>query len=380
MKIAHLADLHLGKVVNNYSLIEDQREILNQIAEKLKRKEVSAVLIAGDIYDRPVPTQEAVKLLNDFLMDLAKAEIDVFLIAGNHDNGERLQFARELLDEMRIHITGTWMGKLSCVDLVDRDGIIHVYSLPFIKPSIVNSYIEDTNIRVTSYTEAVRYALNTVQLNPNERNILLAHQFVDGAVVSDNGPEVFNVGDEDHVDPSVFEGFDYVALGHIHTAQAVGNAMIRYAGSPMKYSFNEGQKSFTLLNIEQKQTYRLSMISLTPVKTFEEIRGTFKQIVDPSMVEAHHNNYIKIILEDENDIPDAALTLKAYYPFLMQLEYESAKTKSDRVQTAAHQMETTTPLELFSQFYELRNGTAMSEEQTEYMQNLIAEVWKGDQE
>lgn len=378
MKIAHLSDLHLGKVVNNFFMLEDQRYMLDQIADKMIKKEVDAVVIAGDVYDRPVPPAEAVRLLNDFLLKLIHVDMEVFVIAGNHDNGERLAFASELLSEMRLHIIGTWNGKLSCTDLVDKYGVLHVYALPFIRPSSVNRFIEEEDRKVRSYTEAVRYALSTAEIDFRERNVLIAHQFVTGVSVDPEGSEELTVGGIDNVDGSVFDGFDYTALGHIHRAQAVGRETVRYAGTPLKYSFSEAKdnKTFTLITLEDKQVYRISTVSLNPLRDLEVIRGRFVDMLKLENVNKHRENYLRVILEDENDIPDAITTLRTYYPKIMRLEYDNESTRSDEVLVTADEMEKKTPLDLFSEFFVSRNNREMTEEQTAYVDGLIREIWE----
>ncbi len=379
MKFAHVADLHLGKAVSHYSMLEEQRHILHEIFMICVHKRVDAILLAGDIYDRPVPSEEAVCLLNDFLKELQEAKIEIFLIAGNHDSGERLSFAAEFLDTMHIHITGTYEGSLACTDMSDAYGILHVWSLPFIRPLDVRRYCMAKEAEeIHSYTDAVRYVLTHAPIDFSERNILVTHQFVAGGNIDADSSEELTVGGVDHIDPSVFAGFDYVALGHLHRAQSVKEAWIRYSGAPLKYALGEAMhtKSLTLFSIAEKGEYRISTIPLKPRRDMVILRGTFQELTQSEMVEAHKDQYVAITLTNEEDVPDALSILRTEYPFLMQMEYDNERTRHDHVQAQLSAIEERSPLELFADFYALRNEKPMSEAQKDYMQNLIKEVWK----
>ncbi len=379
MKFAHIADLHLGKSINHYSMLEEQRHILHEIFMICVHKRVDAILLAGDIYDRPVPSEEAVLVLNDFLKELQEAKIEIFLIAGNHDSGERLAFAAELLDAMHVHITGTYNGSLACTDLCDAYGVLHVWSLPFIRPSDVRRYcsLEEAET-IHSYTDAIRYVLEHAPIDFSERNILAAHQFVNGGSVDVNGSEELIIGGVDQIDASLFHGFDYVALGHLHRPQSVKEATIRYSGTPLKYSVGEVEqiKSVTLFSIAEKGDYRISTIPLRPKREMTALRGTFQEVTSPATVRDHADQYVAITLTDEEDIPDALAILRAAYPRLLQVEYDNARTRHDAVQEQVSMIEERSPLDLFADFYELRNERPMSAQQREYMQNLLQEIWK----
>ena len=319
MRIAHLSDLHLGRKLNDYSLINNQKKILEQVVEKIDKKEIDLVLIAGDIYDSPVPDAEAVAVLNEFLTGLKNLGKDVFMIAGNHDRGDYIEYGSDLFREMDIHVTGTWKGKLECVDLLDRYGPLHVWCLPYLSPSIVNQYIEHEEDYVSDYTGAVRYALAQGNINFEERNLLVAHQYVDGVFVDVDGSEDYLAFGPEAVDPSVFDGFDYVALGHIHTAQSVYRDTIRYSGAPLKFTLSEIDKdrSFTLVALGAKGDYRISYISLTPDQEIERLTGPFKEIMMPDVIEAHRHNFLHIILDEKDDIPDAIAVLREKYPYIL---------------------------------------------------------------
>ncbi|MCH4208193.1 MAG: exonuclease SbcCD subunit D [Solobacterium sp.] len=378
MRLAHLADLHLGKSVNNYSMIEDQRYILNQIVQILKEKQIDAVLIAGDVYDRPVPPAEAVSLLNDFLNQLSELNMEVFMIAGNHDSGDRLSFASDLLDHLKIHIAGTYEGTVGCVTLQDQYGPVHVYSVPFIRPSAVNRTIESETDKVGTFTEAMRYVLKDLSVEPKDRNLLIAHQFVTGAAVDENGSEQLEVGGLDQIDASVFKPFDYTALGHIHRPQNVVSEAIRYSGSPLAYSFAESNqiKAVTILDLKEKGTVEFEYAELKPMRKMEEIHGLFAEVMCETCIAEHANSYLRIVLNDEQDIPDAVTRLKVQYPYLMRLDYDNVRTRSETIVSAAEAVESKSPQELFEAFYELQNGMPMSDEQKKLAAEEIQTVFE----
>lgn len=366
MKFAHVADLHLGKAVNGYSMLEEQRYILKQILEICVHEHVDAILMAGDIYDNNVPSEEAVKLLNVFLEGLQKAHIEVFLIAGNHDSGERLAFAAKFLDAMHVHMVGTYSESLFHTDMSDAYGVVHVWCLPFIRPA-----------------DAVRYIITHAPIDFRERNILVAHQFVTGGKVDPDSSEVLRVGGEEQIDASVFAGFDYVALGHLHRPQSVKKEIIRYSGTPLKYSLGEEkqEKSLTLFSIEEKGNYQIRIIPLEPRRDMKSLRGTFQELRQKEMIEKYGDHYVAVTLTDEKNIPDAFPILKTDYPFLMQMEYDNERTRHDSVQAQISAIKERSPLELFADFYESYHAKAMRDEQKNYMQDLIKEVWeKSDHE
>lgn len=391
MRIAHLSDLHLGRKLNDYSLINNQRKILEQVVEKIDKKEIDLVLIAGDIYDSPVPDAEAVAVLNEFLTGLKNLGKDVFMIAGNHDRGDYIEYGSDLFREMDIHVTGTWKGKLECVDLLDRYGPLHVWCLPYLSPSIVNQYIEHEEDYVSDYTGAVRYALAQGNINFEERNLLVAHQYVDGVFVDVDGSEDYLAFGPEAVDPSVFDGFEYVALGHIHTAQSVYKDTIRYSGAPLKFTLSEIDKdrSFTLATLGAKGDYRISYISLTPDQEIERLTGPFKEIMMPDVIEAHRHNFLHIILDEKDDIPDAIAVLREKYPYILAVSYADGRIQTNHVirseedftvKTEIREFSLKEPMEVFSEFYEKQNGKKLGSEQKEYLSELISSLCQKEEE
>ena len=329
MRFAHLADLHLGRKVNSYSMIENQRSVLKQVVEKAVKREVDAVILAGDIYDSQVPEADAMEVLNEFLCALKDEDIDVFMIAGNHDRGDLINYGGALLEEMNIHVCGTWTGKMECIDMLDKYGPLHVWCLPYITPSVVNRLKAEGEPECETFTDAVAYALSKAKLDMNERNVLIAHQYFDGAVVPAGGSEDYLSLGSEIVDVSVLAGFDYVALGHVHTAQSVGIDTVRYSGAPLIYSTAEigAERSFTLVNLEDKGTYRISTIELTPEREMKNLIGTFRELLNPDMIAAYKDKYVNIILKETKDIPDVIRVLKDKYPYVMGVAYADGRIR-----------------------------------------------------
>lgn len=390
MRFAHLADLHLGRKVNSYSMIENQRSVLKQVVEKAVKREVDAVILAGDIYDSQVPEADAMEVLNEFLCALKDEDIDVFMIAGNHDRGDLINYGGALLEEMNIHVCGTWTGKMECIDMLDKYGPLHVWCLPYITPSVVNRLKAEGEPECETFTDAVAYALSKAKLDMNERNVLIAHQYFDGAVVPAGGSEDYLSLGSEIVDVSVLAGFDYVALGHVHTAQSVGIDTVRYSGAPLIYSTAEigAERSFTLVNLEDKGTYRISTIELTPEREMKNLIGTFRELLNPEMIAAYKDMYVNIILKETKDIPDVIRVLKDKYPYVMGVAYADGRIRlegttevhtevRDGVLTAIRQLKLKEPNALFADFYEFRNKEPMNEEQKQYMAELIENTFGG---
>ena len=373
MKFIHLSDLHLGKRVHEFSMHEEQKAILEQILEITDTEKPNAVLIAGDIYDKSVPPAEAVMLFDEFLFKLSRRDLQVFIISGNHDSPERVAFGARLMDREGIHISPVYDGKIEPFSIADERGSVNIYMLPFLKPSHVRRYFDDEEI--VTYTDAVRVAVKHMHIDPESRNILMTHQFVTGAVRSDS--EEISVGGSDNVDACVFEGFDYVALGHIHSPQSCGAPHVRYCGTPLKYSFSEmnDRKSLSLIELDGK-TPVIRTVPLIPLHDMSEIRGTFKEITSPDYYTENPvtDHYLRVVLTDENDVPDAVGRLRMIYKNLMYLEYDNARTRQNHLVSGASETERKDAFTLFSEFYELRNNMPMSEEQSGYMRDLIGKV------
>ncbi len=378
MKFIHLSDLHLGKRVNEYSMIEDQEYILNKIIGIVDGEMPCSVIIAGDVYDKSVPSAEAVQLFDGFLTCLAERGVKVFVISGNHDSPERMDFGARLIESSGIYISGVYSGEVKPVTLTDEYGDIDVYMLPFVKPAHVRRYFDG---EIESYTDAVRVAIEHMKVDTSKRCILITHQFVTGALRSES--EEISVGGTDNVDVSVFDGFDYVALGHIHTPQNCTSERVRYSGTPLKYSFSEAKdkKSVTVAELREKGSLSITTVPLLPLRDMVELRGRYSELMLKDFYEGttYGSDYTHITLTDEEDIVDAIGKLRTVYRNLMKLDYDNARTRGTAVIEGALEVEKRSPLELFSELYEIQNGQPMSEEQTALVEALISEVWEGEE-
>lgn len=374
MKFLHLADLHLGKRVNGFSMLEDQAHILRQILAILDNEQPDGVLIAGDVYDKSVPSVEAVELLDGFLTELRARGVPVLLISGNHDSPERLAFGGRVMDSCGIHISPVYDGALAPVTLHDEFGPVHVWLLPFVKPAHVRRWFPDADIE--SYTDAVAEAVAHMDIDTAARNVLVTHQFVTGGTRS--GSEELSVGGTDNVDSGVFAPFDYVALGHLHGAQHIGRETIRYAGSPLKYSFSEARqhKSVTVVTLGEKGDVQVRTVALTPLRELREIRGSYDELTARSFYEytTYRSDYLHLILTDEQDVFDAMSRLRTIYPYLMTLDYDNARTRAAGGMSAPAETERRTPLELFEALYQRQNHQPMSEVQREYIAQLMEQI------
>ena len=374
MKFLHLADLHLGKRVNGFSMLEDQAHILRQILAILDDEQPDGVLIAGDVYDKSVPSVEAVELLDGFLTELCARGVPVLLISGNHDSPERLAFGGRVMDSCGIHISPVYDGALAPVTLHDAFGPVHVWLLPFVKPAHVRRWFPDANIE--SYTDAVAEAVAHMDIDTAARNVLVTHQFVTGGARS--GSEELSVGGTDNVDSGVFAPFDYVALGHLHGAQHIGRETIRYAGSPLKYSFSEARqhKSVTVVTLGEKGDVQVRTAALTPLRELREIRGSYDELTARSFYEhtTYRSDYLHLILTDEQDVFDAMSRLRTIYPYLMTLDYDNARTRAAGGMSVPAETERRTPLELFEALYQRQNHRPMSEVQRAYIAQLMEQI------
>lgn len=374
MKFLHLADLHLGKRVNGFSMLEDQAHILRQILAILDNEQPDGVLIAGDVYDKSVPSVEAVGLLDSFLTELRARGVPVLLISGNHDSPERLAFGGRVMDSCGIHISPVYDGALAPVTLHDEFGPVHVWLLPFVKPAHVRRWFPDADIE--SYTDAVAEAVAHMDIDAAARNVLVTHQFVTGGTRS--GSEELSVGGTDNVDSGVFAPFDYVALGHLHGAQHIGRETIRYSGSPLKYSFSEARqhKSVTVVTLGEKGDVQVRTVALTPLRELREIRGSYDELTARSFYEhtTYRSDYLHLILTDEQDVFDAMSRLRTIYPYLMTLDYDNARTRAAGGMSVPAETERRTPLELFEALYTRQNHQPMSEVQRAYIAQLMEQI------
>ena len=375
MKFIHLSDLHLGKRVNEFSMIEDQEYILKEILTIIKKEKPDGVLVAGDVYDKSVPSEEAMELWDSFLISIAEKKIPVFAISGNHDSAIRFADHSKLIGGAGIHLSPVYDGDVNCYTMNDKNGALNIYLLPFIKPAVVRTKFPDEKIE--NYTDACRVAIEHMNVNGEDRNILVAHQFVTGASRCDS--EDIMVGGIDNVDASVFDAFDYVALGHIHGKQKIGRETVRYCGTPLKYSFSEKdhKKSLTIVEFGKKGDVNISEIPLIPKHDLREIRGTYDEITLKKNYEGTDtDDYVHIVLTDENDIPDAVGKLRVIYPYLMKLSYDNKRTAMQQEVNEAEDVEKKSPIELFSEFYEKQNNQEMSEEQRDFVQECIESIWE----
>lgn len=374
MKFIHLSDLHLGKRVNEFSMIEDQKYILLQTINIIDDEKPDAVIIAGDIYDKSIPSEEAMLLFDDFLLRLSKRNISVFVISGNHDSSVRLSDHSKLIENQGIYLSPVYDGTLKPVSMEDEYGEINVYMLPFIKPVVVKQYFGDEEI--LSYTDAVRVAIKHMNVDCNKRNVLVAHQFVLGATTCESEEHI--VGGLDSVSSDVFDCFDYVALGHIHGKQYIGRETVRYCGTLLKYSFSEKNhvKSVTVVDIKEKGNIDIREVMLTPRRDLREIKGSYEDITNRKNYEGTNvDDYVHIVLTDEEDVIDAIGKLRTIYPNIMKLSYDNKRTRESNVLTEAGAIEEKSPLELFEDFYSMQNNVSMSPWQTDYVKELIEEIW-----
>ena len=374
MKLIHLSDLHLGKRLNDFSLGEDQEYILNQILGIVESEAPDAVVIAGDVYDKAIPSVEAVGLFDEFLVRLAKLNTQIFVISGNHDSPERIAFGNRLLDAAGLHLSPVYSGRVEPITLNDAFGPVHFYLLPFVKPLHVRRFYPDDP--TDTYTQALSAAVEHMDIDERQRNILVTHQFVTGAARSDS--EELCVGGADNVDSAVFEAFDYVALGHIHSPQHCGSEKVRYCGTPLKYSFSEvkDQKSVTVAELKEKGNLTIRTVPLKPLRELVELRGTFAELTDKSFYEhtTWQTDYTHLTLTDEEDIPDAIGKLRLIYQGLMKLDYDNARTRSNGEITGAEVQRARSPLELFADFYALQNNRPMTQEQLVFVEELLSRM------
>ena len=355
MKFFHLSDLHLGKRVNEFSMLEDQGDILQKIVVLAKEHKPDAVFIAGDVYDKSMPIVEAVQLLDRFLVWLNELGIAVFVISGNHDNAERVAFGAELFKNSNVHIAQSYNGKMKPVTLTDEHGDLHIWMLPYLRPSIVRKHFTDKDI--VTYSDALAAALSVANLDVTARNVLIAHQFITGATTSES--EEISVGGLENVDGSLFDDFDYVALGHLHRPQRMGRETMRYSGAPLKYSFSEADhtKSVTVVIMGGKGDIRIDEFPLVPFREMREVRGTYNEVMNrDSYRETNTEDYVRIVLTDEQDEPDAMAKLRNVYPNIMRLEYDNKRTQASGSFETVASTDKKHPSQLFAELFEKQNG------------------------
>lgn len=383
MKIMHLADLHIGKLVNGFNMIEDQQYILNEIVNIAEKQAVEVMLLAGDIYDKSVPSAQAVQLFDSFITKISELGIKILAISGNHDSGERLSFGSDIMSAKGVHFYGVFDGNMKKVTVEDRFGKVNFYMLPFVKPAHVRPFYND---EIKSFDDAVKLIIKNTDVDKNERNVLLSHQFVTGAVACES--EEIYIGGLENVDVSAFEAFDYVALGHMHGPQKVGRECVRYAGTPLKYSFSEvnHKKSVTIVDLgikgmsESAECCNFELIPLTPKRDMSEIKGKYMDITAKAFYEDaehfHKDDYMHITLTDEEDVPEAMGKLRSIYPNLMKLDYNNKRTSAESFDFESTENEEKLPVELFEELYVKQNNQCLSDEQKEYLMETIERIWE----
>lgn len=374
MKIAHISDLHLGKTLHNFSLIEDQEYILNQIVQKIVENKVEVLLVAGDIYDKNVAPEAGIKLFRKFLNDLVNINIKVMVISGNHDSAERLTFGGEFMTDKGIFFSKVYDGNIEPIVLKDENGSVNFYLLPFIKPSIVQHYFPDEKIE--SYEDAVSCAVKQMELNSSERNIIVAHQNILSAERCESEENV--IGGLDAVSDQIFKNFDYVALGHIHKQQEIGKSKVMFSGTPLKYSVSEldHNKVMPVITLGKKGEKDIELVPLVPKRELRQIKATFDEIMKNSKNDPYNaEDFIDVILTDENDVLDAISTLRSVYPNILKITYDNKATKAAESVEKFDAVDEKKPLDVFEAFFKARRGTDMDDMQKEYIQSLIENIW-----
>lgn len=379
MKLLHLSDLHLGLRLYDCSMNEDQEYILKKILSVADDEGPDGVIIAGDVFDTSMPTVEALRIFDDFLVALSERGIQVFVISGNHDSGARISFGSRLMNESGVHIAGSYSGQVRPVTLEDEYGPVDFWLLPFVKPASVRAAFPEAEIG--TWTDALRTAVEHMDRDVSRRNVLVSHQFVTGSQRSDS--EEISVGGADNVDASVFNGFDYVALGHLHSPQNCGSERVRYCGTPLKYSFSEADdtKSVTVVELGAKGNLTVRAVELTPLHEMCQLRGTYDELTARSYYGGTSlpEDYVHITLTDEEDVFDALGKLRLIYHNLLRLDYDNARTRSAGTVGAAENVREKLPEELFAELYEKQNGQPMSEIQAEFIKNVLNAIKEGDQ-
>lgn len=377
MKILHLADLHLGKVIQEQSLLEDQKYMLNEIIKKLQEENVETILISGDVYDRSIPQTDAIDLLDYFLNILIKdLKKQVFIISGNHDSKERLGFGNKIFENDGLFISSKYEGKIKKVELQDEYGKLNIYMLPFIKPIEVKKYFNDESL---SYDETIKKIIEKEDIDESQRNIILTHQFVTaiGEQVERTESEVLTLGGTDNVDISNYNKFDYVAIGHVHRPQKIGRDTARYAGTMLKYSFSEvnHKKTMPIIDFKEKGNIDIKLVELKPLRDMREIKGPIEKLIE-NYEEENANDYIRAIITNEEPVYDAIGQIRKIYPNVLKLEVQNSKImsniefKTENLQKVKSKSE----IELFNEFYKFQNNIELNEEQINLIQEIVKEI------
>lgn len=373
MRLLHLGDLHIGKRVNEVLMLDEQKFALKQVLNICEDKKIEVVLISGDVYDKSTPIIDAVTAFSEFLTQLYNKGIFVFIISGNHDSPRRLEFGKNILKNDNVFIEGVFNGEIKKITKKDSFGNVNFYLLPFIHIAEIKA--ENGN-SFSDYTRGFDYLIKKTEIDENERNIILAHQFVTnaGEEAERCASEIVSIGGLDNVDCSVFKPFDYVALGHLHRPQKIGRESIRYSGSLLKYSFSEvnDKKSVPVIELGEKGDLSIELVPIKPLRDMREIKGKMQELLTMA---GDKNDYIRAIITDEEEVYDAIGKLRAVYPNLMKLEFKNKKTVfNENSKTMAENVENKTPNQLFSEFFEIQNNVEMNEEQREIITEILKKM------
>lgn len=378
MKLMHISDLHIGKRVNEFSMLEDQEYILNEIIKIAKDENISGIIIAGDVYDKTVPPIEAVDLADEFLTKLVEENISIYMISGNHDSPERLNFGSRIMEKNNLFICGEYDGDLRKIVIEDEYGKLNIYFLPYIKPSIVNNKL---GLETKTYDKSVKEALKVIDIDVESRNILIAHQFVTfGSTVPElSDSETKSLGGIDNVDASVFDKFDYVALGHIHKPQKIGREVIRYSGSPLKYSFSEcnHKKSVCIVDFKEKNNCEIKLVPLIPKRDMKQLKTSMEDLKSGNILSSiPSDTYMHITLTDDEEVIDAISKVREIFKNVMVLDFDNKRNGENLSDTTitSEDLKQKTPKELFVDFFSSQNNVELTESQDEIISNIVNEV------
>ena len=380
MRILHLADLHLGKILQEQPLIEDQKYMLEEIIKKVQEENIEIILISGDIYDRSIPQTDAVDMLDYFLNKLIKdLKKQVFIISGNHDSKERLGFGNKIFENDGLYISSKYEGQIKKVELQDEYGKLNIYLLPFIKPVEVKKYFED---EILSYDETIKKIIEKENIDETQRNIILTHQFVTciGEEVERTDSETISLGGIDNVDISNYDKFDYVAIGHVHRPQRIGRDTARYAGTMLKYSFSEvnHKKTIPIIDFKEKGNINIKLVELIPLRDMREIKGPIEELIKKENYKnTNTEDYIKAIITNEEPVYDAIGQIRKVYPNVLKLEIQNSKSsvsQNDEKEKELQNIKNKSEVELFNEFYKFQNYTELNDEQTQVIENIVKEI------
>ncbi|MFR5642581.1 MAG: exonuclease SbcCD subunit D [Clostridium paraputrificum] len=397
MKIIHTGDWHIGKIVNEFSMIDDQRYILNELIKLINLEKPDVLIIAGDIYDRSIPPVEAVDFLNEvFSKILIDNKVKIVAISGNHDSGERVSFGSKILEKEGLYIQGIIEDEIKSIRIDDEEGNVNFYMIPYVDPAILRRKFNNPEIR--NHNDAMKAVINRIKpsLNENERNIVVTHGYVtykrkddidkDGEnlyeladlEVSDS-ERPLSIGGTDLIDSDNFDCFDYVALGHLHGRQKVGREEIRYSGSLMKYSFSEinHKKGVVIIEIDGNKKINIRQEELRPKRNMRIIKGPLDELIKAGLEDcSNREDYIQAILTDEGEIIDPIGKLRSVYPNIMILKREEKKDIGTSLTAASKGYKSKTELELFEEYYDRLGSGEFTEEKKEVIRNVVNEVFR----